>query len=288
LKQKVITKLKEQLDYINEIEILKTFWKSNYINIEKIIAHYFSYTNFQGYKDSKEHYDNLVENIITYNTEQVKDKLKILIKDLEKSESIENYIKLLNKQLSLNQHFSYEFNNLKDLNAFNKDININNLLKDIPTFNINNSIVDSFESIYPCILNLKTLSQFLSNMELLEILKNEDENLILIGANGSGKSTFSRQIKQNLSSNFNSFVAVIPAQKIFNVFNNSSIPLKKNAQQEYTKVHTQDKLFKSSNDMIYDSEFEKMRNYLIAEHQEKANRTHQNWNNSDFKKKTLF
>ena len=169
MKEKVITKLKEQLEYIDEIEILKTFWKSNYTNIEKIIAHYFSYTNSQGYKDSKQHYDNFVENIITYNTEQVKDKLKILINDLEKNESVEKYNKLLNQQLSLKRNFSYYFNNLKNLNVFNKDINISNLIKNIPSSDINNSITNSFKYISQYILILKNLSQSLSNIELFEI-----------------------------------------------------------------------------------------------------------------------
>ena len=112
-----------------------------------------------------------------------------------------------------------QFTTLKQLNTFNETTNIQDIRNDVPSSEINHNISNTFSQNVSNYIdnNLKNLSQILSNIELFDILKNRDENLILIGANGSGKSTFSRQIKQNLTSNFNSFVAVIPAQKIFNI-----------------------------------------------------------------------
>jgi len=42
MKQEVINKLNQQLEYLNNIEILKNFWTANIKSIEKITAYYFS------------------------------------------------------------------------------------------------------------------------------------------------------------------------------------------------------------------------------------------------------
>ena len=199
----------------------------------------------------------------------------------------ENYIELLYKQLTSNNNFSYNFTTLKELNNFNENMNIDNIINDITSTEVNHNIFNYFSNNISSYIqnNLKSLSQTLSSIELFELLKDKDENLILIGANGSGKSTFSRQIKQILTSNFSSFVAVIPAQKTFNVPQNNSIPLKKQAYYEFSQIQTQDKLFKNINDSHYvHNEFNQMVNYLIAEHQEVANNTHQNYEKRGFKK----
>lgn len=287
MKEQVIAKLKEQLEYINNIEELKNFWHQNNSNIEKIIAHYFSFTNSENYQKNKNHYNLQVEKILEYNMQQMKMKVEMLIKELEEEESVENYIELLNKQLSNNSSFTHQKQNLIELNAFNSQLNIDDILHEKPSTVVNHHIMSYFtNNVRSYIINnLDSLSQTLSNIDLFDLLKDRDENLILIGANGSGKSTFSRQIKQNLSNNFSSFVAVIPAQKTFNVTQHSSIPLKAQAKQQYSTSHTHDKLFKSSNDMHYaSSEFEHMINYLIAEYQEKATITHKSYGNSGFAK----
>jgi ABC-type cobalamin/Fe3+-siderophores transport system ATPase subunit len=287
MKQEVITKLTEQLEYINNIITLKEFWKSNRKNIEKIIAHYFSFQNPQNYQNNKEHYNHLVNTIIDSNLEQNREKITKLIDELNGNNPVENYIELLNKQLSANRRFSSQQTTITTLNQFNANINIDNIINDVPSIETNHQIESCFSTNIQRFIpnNIKTIVQILSNIELFDLLKNRDENLTLIGANGSGKSTFSRQIKQNLNSNFGSFVAVILAQKTFNVTQHTNIPLKAQAKQQYSISHTDDKLFKNSNAMHHaSSEFEHMINYLIAEYQEKATNTHQNYGNSGFAK----
>lgn len=84
---------------------------------------------------------------------------------------------------------------------------------------------------------------------------------------------------------FSSFVAVIPAQKTFGVAKNNYIPLKAQAHSRFLQSHIHDKLFKNANEMGFaNSEFGQMINYLIAEHQEVANVTHQNYGNAGFVK----
>ncbi len=48
-KQQVIGKLNEQLKYVNEVDKLKEFWATNNTILEKIIVHYFSFSNSNQY-----------------------------------------------------------------------------------------------------------------------------------------------------------------------------------------------------------------------------------------------
>jgi len=287
MKQQVIEKLKKQIKYIVSIEKLQDFWNSNIDHMEKITAYYFSFSNPQNYIQNKLHYDNLVTDIIQNDTSQIKETLEKLCEELQNSEYVDNYIKLLNKQLSLNSQFQNQYSALEKLNIFNENIDMQKLIDNEYLSEINQHVFNHFnQSISSIKQNLQTTSQSLSNVEFFDLLKNKNENLILIGANGSGKSTFSRQIKNNLKNQFSSFVAVIPAQKTFGVAKNNSIPLKAQAHTQFLQSHTHDKLFKNANEMGFaNSEFGQMINYLIAEHQEVANRTHQQYNQENFERK---
>lgn len=287
MKQKVIEKLNKQVGYIDNIEKLQAFWNLNIDYIEKITIHYFSFSNPQQYMQNKLHYDNLVNGIIDSNTRQIKEKLEKLIEELQSTEYVDKYLELLNKQLSLNTQFQNQLSQLVSLNTFNENINIQKIIANEQTNEINQNVFNYFyQSISSIKQNLQTTSQSLSSIEFFDILKDKNENLILIGANGSGKSTFSRQIKNNLKNQFSSFVAVISAQKTFGISNNNSIPLKAQAYTHFLQSHTHDKLFKSINEMgLANNEFGQMINYLIAEHQEVANKTHQQYSQENFEKK---
>jgi len=278
MKQEVLEKIKQKIMYFENIEDLKTFWTTNSEYIKKITAHYFSFSDPQNYSQNQTHWDNLVQDIVKIETEQIKQKLENLGDELEDTTFVEKYIELLNRQLSINNQFSHQFKSLESLNNYNKNLDIQKIIFNEQIMNVDHTIYNNFtQSISSIKQNLNATSQSLSSIDFFDLLKNKDENLVLIGANGSGKSTFSRQIKNNIKNQFNSFVAVIPAQKTFGIQNNSSIPLKVQAHSEFSKSHTHDKLFKNYNDMgLANSEFGQMLNYLIAEHQEVANNTHKN------------
>lgn len=288
MKQQVIDKIKKQIDYIENIEKLQYFWSSNNDYIEKIIVHYFSFFNPQNYIQNKLHYDNLVKDVILSDTRQIKENLEKLSEELQNSEYVDNYLELLNKQLSLNSQFQNQYSILESLNTFNENIDMQKLIDNEQISEINQNIFNHFsQSITSIRQNLQITSQSLSSVEFFDLLKNRNENLILIGANGSGKSTFSRQIKNNIKQQYSSFVAVIPAQKTFGVNKNNSIPLKAQAHAQFTQSHTHDKLFKDTNEMGFaNNEFGQMINFLIAEHQEVANKTHTNYNQTDFEKES--
>ncbi|MCT7546672.1 DUF4435 domain-containing protein [Aliarcobacter cryaerophilus] len=288
MKQEVLEKIKKRIEYIKNIEEIKKFWTVNNEHIKKITAHYFSFSNPQNYSQNPSYWDNLVQDVVKIDIEQIKQKLEDLSTELENDTFVEKYIELLNRQLSINNQFSNQFQYLKNINDYNKNLDIQKIISNEQIMSINHNIQNDFtQSISHIKQNLDAISQSLSIINFFDLLKNKDENLVLIGANGSGKSTFSRQIKNNIKNQFSSFVAVIPAQKTFGIQNNHSIPLKAQAYNAFSRSHTHDKLFKDYNDMgLANSEFGQMLNYLIAEHQEVANNTHKNHAIEGFVKKS--
>ncbi len=287
MKQKVLEKIKQKIVYIEKIEELKNFWSTNNEHIKKITTHYFSFSNPQQYSQNSLYYDNLIQDIIKIETEQCKQKLVNLSNELEDTIFVEKYIELLNREFSINNQFPHQLQYLEVLNDYNKNLEIQKVISNEHISNTNYDVYSIFtQSISNIKQNLDLIYQSLSTINFFDLLKNRNENLVLIGANGSGKSTFSRQIKNNITVQFSSFVAVIPAQKTFGIQNNSSIPLKAYAYSEFSRSHTNDKLFKDYNDMGFaNSEFGQMLNYLIAEHQEVANNTHKNHLTSGFVRK---
>lgn len=287
MKEKVLEKVKQRMVYIEKVEELKSFLTVNSEDIKKITAHYFSFSNPQHYLQNPSHWDNLVQDIVKIEIAQIKQKLEDLSNELEDTNFVEKYIELLNRQLSINNQFIHQFQFLENFNNYNKSLDIQKIISNEQIMNVDNNIHSNFtQSISSIIPNLDATSQSLSIINFFDLLKNRNENLVLIGANGSGKSTFSRQIKNNIKNQFSSSVAVIPAQKTFGIQNNSSIPLKAKAYSIFSQSHTHDKLFKDYNDMgLANSEFGQMINYLIAEHQEVANNTHKNHATAEFVKK---
>jgi len=144
MKQHVIQKLRKQVEYINNIEKLQDFWNSNIDHIEKITIHYFSFSNPQQYMQSKLHYDNLVNGVIDSNTIQIKEKLEKLIEELQSTEYVDKYLELLNKQLSLNTQFQNQLSQLENLNTFNENINIQKIIANEQTNEINQNIFNYF------------------------------------------------------------------------------------------------------------------------------------------------
>lgn len=284
MQSEVIGKLTKLVLYVENIEKLKNFWYSNNQYIEKIIALYFL-NNSASYKSNKEHYNTIAQNIIQLETSEIKEDLINLIKELNNEEYTEQYLELMNRKLFLDNQFQITNRSLVRINVFNQQINIQDLIKNKPMIEESQQMMNTFQGLGRVIQDLDTLCQALASIKYFDLLKNRDTNLILIGANGSGKSTFSRQIKKNISEQDNSFVAVIPAQKTFGVNQIGSIPFKDNAFKEFSQVHTHDKLFKNMNDNHYvTNEFERMINFLIAEHQEVANKTHIHYDTKGFQK----
>ena len=72
---------------------------------------------------------------------------------------------------------------------------------------------------------------------------NTDKNFVIIGANGSGKSSFARNTKKVLGKN----VAIIAAQKIFSLRKVTSVSLGQSSREQVWNYQSNDKLYKDTN-----------------------------------------
>ena len=81
----------------------------------------------------------------------------------------------------------------------------------------------------------------LAQIEAFHFFSNSTINYVLVGANGSGKSSFARQTRQILGRN----VAIISAQKIFYLTRVTNVTLGKSSRSSVWNFQNQDKLYKS-------------------------------------------
>lgn len=91
-------------------------------------------------------------------------------------------------------------------------------------------------------------------------------NIVLIGANGAGKSTFSRRVKKHLGDN----VAIVEAQKLLRFTPKSSIPLPQQALSKLHSTQAQEKLYDG-----FTTDFGILINALFARDVEHANLSRQ-------------
>ena len=81
----------------------------------------------------------------------------------------------------------------------------------------------------------------LSQIEAFHFFANSTINYVLVGANGSGKSSFARQTRQILGRN----VAIISAQKVFYLSRVTNVTLGKSSRSNVWSFQNQDKLYKN-------------------------------------------
>lgn len=81
----------------------------------------------------------------------------------------------------------------------------------------------------------------LSQIEAFRFFANSTINYVLVGANGSGKSSFARQTRQILGRN----IAIISAQKVFYLSRVDNVTLGKSSRSYVWNFQNQDKLYKS-------------------------------------------
>lgn len=80
----------------------------------------------------------------------------------------------------------------------------------------------------------------LSQIEAFHYFSNSTINYVLVGANGSGKSSFARKTRQILGKN----VAIISAQKVFYLSRITNVTLGKSSRSTVWNFQNQDKLYK--------------------------------------------
>ncbi len=101
----------------------------------------------------------------------------------------------------------------------------------------------------------------------LDCIKDIEHSVVIIGANGSGKSTFSRNIRQF----FPSVSAIISAQKIFSYESLEIIPIGNKTLQNVLKFQVDTKIdVNNTNILQYQADMLNLITSLIAEHNNKA------------------
>lgn len=83
-----------------------------------------------------------------------------------------------------------------------------------------------------------------------KLFKNLKKNFVIIGANGAGKSSFSRRTREILGNN----VVIIASQKIFSFRPLQNLPFGRHARESFWNYQTQDKLFKEQDHFRNDFE----------------------------------
>ncbi|WP_432773184.1 DUF4435 domain-containing protein [Francisella salimarina] len=265
-------KIKQVCEYIELAKQLKESINNDSVDIENILSSSINKQELLGYQRNRNHYDELFKKIKDYDFDSIINDLNIIQNDYSTQEISDNY-----KSFVENAFIS--ITNLNNLFIENFIDIINDNEKAISNLNVNGNLAN-LEIIVVNIENsIKTIKS-------LDILKNSNQNLVLIGANGSGKSTFSRNLKQKISASYkNNTTIVIPAQRTFFVDSSDSISLIEKAESTLRNVQKQDKLQKSTQDRSYlYSDFQNLINYLIAEHFKITSFSHENCEKQGFKK----
>ena len=183
----------------------------------------------------KKQYDDLILNIPkiqTFNTE--------ILENIKKNDLSIQYLTLLNSELqSMSQYFNtegrinYIYSNFAQLDNPGIDYQVENTLYSIlgQVFSENAN------------LNI-TYMQKISHLRAFELVKDtgENENVVIIGANGSGKSSFSR----NISTVLGKSIVIISAQKIFQYRRLQQIPIDDDKINEVRNFQQSAKMCKDS------------------------------------------
>lgn len=234
--------LKPEEEYIKELYNLIL---PNNLDFERLV--------FKAYENSKlipliiQHYDDILDSIN---------------KDNKISE---NYLKLIYNTLNQSRIFQNLPNNLQSIRVWydqvkNDDINFQN----------KNGFVN-------ILYNLLTQTENIEKTEFLQLAQiyafkyfsNPDKNFVIIGANGSGKSSFARNSKKVLDKN----VAIIAAQKIFYLSNITSVSLGQSSRENLWAYQNDDKLCKNTNfTNIIQQDLQNVYKSLVEEQNASANK----------------
>lgn len=170
--------------------------------------------------------------------EQIVKKYDILLGKINNSDDLsETYVQLIYDSFSMQDRI-YQFSNwipyIQDtfIIVKNDDYRISE----------KNSIVSYLETLIQNSFGFaeEELSR-LAQIEAFHFFSNSTINYVLVGANGSGKSSFARQTRQILGRN----VAIISAQKVFYLSRITTVTLGKSSRSNVWGFQTQDKMYKT-------------------------------------------
>lgn len=220
-------------------------------------------------------YDELIININkikTFNAE--------IIKNLKQSDESIQYLTLLNSEL---QSMSQYFNTEGQINYINS--NFPQLENPGIDYQVENSLYNLLGQLISENANLYiNYMQKISHLRAFELVKDtgSNENVVIIGANGSGKSSFSR----NISSVLGKSIVIISAQKIFQYQRLQNIPIDDNTLNEVRNFQHSAKMCKDS-DFAYSlqNDMQHLIQALIANYIQTSTEFYENRDNQNPNKK---
>lgn len=113
-----------------------------------------------------------------------------------------------------------------------------------------------------CIMYLQIIFDKISSIEIFKKVSSIKNNIVMIGANGSGKSTFARTLKGKINNN----ITIIPAQHLLAVSKFDSIPIRENMIDKVNKYQQENKLGSDDNIVnLLSHDFEDLIKALLLE-----------------------
>ena len=113
-----------------------------------------------------------------------------------------------------------------------------------------------------CFEYLKIIFDKITSIEIFKKVSNIKNNIVMIGANGSGKSTFARTLKGKIDNN----ITIIPAQHLLVVNKFDTIPIKENLIEKVNKYQQGNKLGSDDNIVsLLSQDFEDLIKALLIE-----------------------
>lgn len=235
LKQCIITFIKRiNLTLQNNEAIYNNIINLDFSKIESLFKRR-GYSLTELYKQKKL-FDDLITNIHKIKTFNVD-----ILENLKQDDLSIQYLTLLNSEL---QSMSQYFNTEGQINYINS--NFKQLENPGIDFQVENSLYNLLVQLISENANLDIIyMQKISHLRAFELVKDTgtNENVVIIGANGSGKSSFSR----NISTVLGKSIVIISAQKVFQYQRLQNIPVDDNTLNEVRSFQQSAKMCKDSN-----------------------------------------
>lgn len=259
IKEKIEKLIDERIDIFKQYENL--FSEKILPNKDLAKMHFYQANNFPD-KYFEEILDSYEKNVNLFPT--LLPKYNTIFRKLENQTEVSiNYLNLLYDTLN----FGNEIRNLK-----NWIPTIENSLNNILNNELNLQAKNTFIGSLALIGNLKIFAELeltrLSQVDAFDYFNKPKTNYVIIGANGSGKSSFARAVKKILGKN----IAIISAQKTFYLTKITSVSMGKSNRKSVWDFQQADKLYKNSNfdnQLIYD--LKNVYNSLVEDYNECAN-----------------
>lgn len=217
---------------------------------------------------SKEEYNKNLSELNNVNVELLKETINLQIegfRTLEKKDDIsKQYVTFI-----LNELTNYNWDSMTyiskycmhNLESFERRILKNN--DKIYLREDNYSIEYLYQMLKEnCMMYLNIIFDKISSIEIFKKVSGIKNNIVMIGANGSGKSTFARTLKGKIDNN----ITIIPAQHLLVVGNFDSIPINENMIEKVNRYQQKSKLGSDNNIVkLLSEDFEDLIKALLIE-----------------------